>query len=114
MLPLELRRVILFTGNLPEMTGFYRDQLGLRVIGEEAGWVDFETGACGLALHAGRSGVGQRPPKIVFHSADVAATRAALVNRGVKTLGPVKSTGSFDMCDGKDPDGNRFQISSRR
>lgn len=96
------------------MTGFYRDRLGLRVIGEEAGWVDFETGACGLALHAGRSGVGQRPPKIVFHSADVAATRAALVNRGVKTLGPVKSTGSFDMCDGKDPDGNRFQISSRR
>lgn len=67
----------------------------------------------GLALHAGPSKVGSRPPKIVFHAADVAATRAALIRRGLAHAGPVKSAGRFDLCDCKDPDGNPFQVSSR-
>lgn len=79
MLPLTMRRVILFTRNLSEMTTFYRDLLGLRIIGEEDGWVDFEAGACGLALHAGASSVGRRTPKIVFHANEVAAARDALI-----------------------------------
>jgi hypothetical protein len=49
----------------------------------------------------------------VFHAPDVAAVRAALVKRGATAMGPVKSTAAFDMCDGRDLDGNRFQISSR-
>ena len=110
---LEMRRVILFTPKLAEMTAFYRDVVGLEVAGREDGWVDFKAGACGLALHAGPSKVGNRPPKIVFHAADVAAVRAALIKRGLAHAGPVKSTGRFDMCDCKDPDGNPFQISSR-
>jgi catechol 2,3-dioxygenase-like lactoylglutathione lyase family enzyme len=113
MMSLELRRVILFTANLAEMTAFYRDVVGLEVAGREDGWVDFYAGACGLALHAGPSKVGARPPKIVFHTADVAGARAALVKRGLAHAGPVKSTSSFDMCDCKDPDGNAFQLSSR-
>ena len=110
----ELRRVILFTSRLAEMTAFYRDVLGLDVVGQEDGWVDFAAGGCGLALHAGPSRVGSRPPKLAFFTADVAQARAALVKRGLAQAGPVKSAGSFDMCDCKDPDGNRFQISSRR
>jgi len=112
-MPLEIRRVILFTANLAGMTAFYRDVVGLEVAGREDGWVDFKAGACSLALHAGSPKIGNRPPKIVFHAADVAAARAALVKRGLAQAGPVKSTASFDMCDCKDPDGNRFQISSR-
>ena len=111
---LELRRVILFTPRLAEMTAFYRDVLELEIVGQEAGWVDFAVGACSLALHAGPSKVGARPPKIVFYAADVTVARAALVKRGLAQAGPVKSTGVFDMCDCKDPDGNPFQISSRR
>jgi predicted enzyme related to lactoylglutathione lyase len=111
---LELRRLILFTGNLPALTAFYRDVVGLPVAQREEGWVEFQAGACGLALHAGKSVVGNRPPKIAFYAADVAATRQALVKRGLAGAGPVKSAGVFDMCDCKDPDGNRFQISSRR
>ena len=113
-MPLELRRVILFTARHGEMTAFYRDVVGLAVAGQEDGWVDFGAGACGLALHAGKSVVGSRSPKIVFYAADVAAARAGLVKRGLARAGPVKSAGHFDMCDCKDPDGNRFQISSRR
>jgi catechol-2,3-dioxygenase len=111
---LEIRRVILFTAHLAEMTAFYRDVVGLQVAGREDGWVDFNAGACGLALHAGPSKVGSRSPKIVFHATDVAAARTALIKRGLTHAGPVKSTGSFDLCDCKDPDGNAFQLSSRR
>ena len=113
-MPLELRRVILFTPRLAELSDFYRNVLGLEVTGREDGWVDFAAGACSLALHAGPSKVGSRPPKLAFYSADVAGARAALLKRGLVKAGPVKSTGSFDMCDCKDPDGNPFQISSRR
>ena len=111
---LELRRVILFTPRLAEMTDFYSNVLGLEVTGREEGWVDFAAGPCRLALHAGRSKVGSRPPKLAFYATDVSGARTALVKKGLALAGPVKSTGSFDMCDCKDPDGNPFQISSRR
>lgn len=111
---LELRRVVLFTPDLAGMTAFHRDILGLTPIEREDGWVDFDAGACGLALHAGAAEVGKRPPKLVFHASDVAATRAALVKRGLKRAGPVKSAGHFDMCDFKDPAGNPLGISSRK
>jgi len=111
---LELRRVILFTPRLAEMADFYQNVLGLEIRGREDGWVDFAAGACGLALHAGSSKVGNRPPKLAFYAADVSAGGAALLKKGLALAGPVKSTGKFDMCDCKDPDGNPFQISSRR
>ena len=111
---LELRRVILFTTRLAEMEAFYLDVLGLEVMAREKGWVDFGAGACSLALHAGSSKVGNRPPKLAFYASDVSGARAALLKNGLALAGPVKSTGSFDMCDCKDPDGNPFQISSRR
>jgi len=111
---LEMRRVILFTPELERMTAFYRDVIGLEIAGQEDGWVDFKAGACGLALHAGKPGVKRRPSKIVFYAADVAAARTLLIKRGLVQAGPVKSTGDFDMCDCKDPDGNPIQLSSRR
>ena len=111
-MPLELRRVILFTSRMEAMTAFYRDVIGLGVAGEEDGWVDFSAGGCGLALHAGKRTAGARA-KIVFYAADVAGARAGMIKRGLVEAGPVKSTGTFDMCDCRDPDGNPFQISSR-
>ena len=110
---LQLRRVILFTPRLAEMADFYCNVLGLEVTGREDGWINFAAGPCCLALHAGASTPGKRPPKLAFYAADVAGTRAGLLKRGLAKAGPVKSTGSFDMCDCKDPDGNPFQISSR-
>ena len=111
---LELSRVILFTPNVGALTTFYEQVIGLDVITREEGWVEFRAGACGLALHAGQSVVGRRPPKLVFYAADVAAARAELVQRGLKSAGKVKSAGALALCDCKDPDGNAFQISSRR
>ena len=110
---MQLRRIILFTPHLAEMADFYSNVLYPEVASREDGWVDFSVGPCSLALHAGPSKLGNRPPKLAFYASDVSATRDALVKRGLAKAGPVKSAGSFDMCDCKDPDGNPFQISSR-
>jgi len=106
------RRIIVFTPNMEAMTRFYRDVLGLKVAGTEKGWVDFEAGACNIALHAGASAPGKRPPRMTFYAKDVASARTQLVKAGVK-MGKIVSTRHFDMCAGKDPDGNAIGISGR-
>ena len=108
----ELRRIILFTAQLDGMTRFYQNALGLKLVNSEKGWRELDAGGCAIALHAGTSTPGTRPPKLAFYASDVAAARTALVERGAK-MGKVLSAGDFAMCDGRDPDGNRFQISSR-
>ena len=110
---LELRRVVLFTAHMDEMSRFYGEVLGLELANSEPGWKDYRAGACSIALHKGEAKIGNRPPKLAFYAADVAATRAALARRGAK-MGKVNSADRFDLCDGKDPDGNAFQISSRK
>jgi catechol-2,3-dioxygenase len=109
---LRLKRIILFTENVDGLAAFYRDVIGLQVLGQEPGWIQFDAGACAIALHHGRAAERTRGPKLVFYAADVAAAKATLARRGFKGMGPVKS-GSFDMCDGRDPDGNPIQLSSR-
>jgi catechol 2,3-dioxygenase-like lactoylglutathione lyase family enzyme len=109
---MKIRRIIIFTSQMPTMAAFYRDVLGLRQQADEPGWKEFDAGAIAIALHNGTSEVGRRPPKMVFYAADVAATREALIRRGAK-MGKVKSGAGLDLCEGKDPDGNPFQISTR-
>jgi len=110
---LQLKRVILFTKAMEAMTAFYRDVIGLPVMSREIGWIEFDAGPCRIALHDGPGKPGKRPPKLVFEASDVAAARALVVRRGAKEIGPIISTSSFDMCNGHDPDGNPFQLSSR-
>jgi catechol 2,3-dioxygenase-like lactoylglutathione lyase family enzyme len=108
---LKLARVILFTAQMEKMTEFYRDLMGLKLITDEKGWREFDAGGVILALHSGSSSPGTKGPKLVFHAKDVEALRTTLVGRGVK-LGKVK-LGEFHLCDGRDPDGNPFQLSNR-
>ena len=109
---LSMRRIVLFTSNMPRMMAFYGEVLGLPLLKDEPGWKEFDAGGCVIAVHNGSSEVGRRPPKIGFWAADVAAARDALVARGAR-LGKVMSQGGLTRCEGKDPDGNPFQISSR-
>ena len=109
---MEIRRVVMFTNQMEKMAIFYRDIIGLPLKVNEKGWKDFDAGGIMLALHNGTSAVGRRAPKIVFYSSDVAATREMLIKRGAK-MGEVKSGAGLDLCEGKDPDGNPFQLSNR-
>lgn len=110
---LKMRRVVIFTGQMPRMAAFYRDVLGLRQVSDNDGWKDFDAGGCNIALHNGTPEVGKRPPKLMFYCDDVAATREVLVKRGAK-MGKLRSGSGLDLCDGKDPDGNSIGLSNRK
>jgi predicted enzyme related to lactoylglutathione lyase len=106
---------MLFAEDMAGMAAFYGEKLGLPLVGGSVaeGFIEFGAGGVRLSLHkGGRSETRKRPPKIVFHSDDVAATRDALTGRGVK-LGKVKLANGLHLCEGKDPEGNAFQLSNR-
>lgn len=109
---LTIKRIIIFTEKMKPMAQFYGEVLGLAQIADEQGWKEFGAGGCNVALHNGTSTVGKRAPKLAFYSRDVSATRAELVKRGA-AMGKVKSGSGLELCEGKDPDGNPFQISNR-
>ena len=50
-----IKRVILFVEDVPKLTEFYEKKLGLKVALRTPEFVDFEAGACHLALHQGMS-----------------------------------------------------------
>jgi hypothetical protein len=50
--------------------------------------------------------------KIVFYTLDVKSTKLQLEARGAK-LGRVLKTSDFEFCNGTDPEGNPYSISSR-
>jgi catechol 2,3-dioxygenase-like lactoylglutathione lyase family enzyme len=106
-----IRRVILFVEDVPKLTEFYERKLGLKVALRTPEFVDFEAGGCHLALHKGTPRPGRT--KICFYAADVSKARAELVARGIemgKDPGPGEG---IKLCDGKDPEGNPFQLSNR-
>lgn len=112
---LEIQRVIYFTENFEAMTHFYGEVIGLTSVpGYDEKWREFDAGSCKIALHRGKANPGARGPKIAFYSHDVANTRAELIRRGALGLGKVVSGDELTLCDGKDPDGNPFQISTRK
>ena len=115
--------IIVFTEDVRRLRAFYVEVLGLGVLEDSDGWVRLDAGGCALALHAirgpraGGEGSGPRREegclKVAFHAADVAAERARLLAAGAR-MDEVKTFGEISLCDGLDPDGNVFQISSRR
>lgn len=108
---MKMARVILFTARMDEMSRFYGEMLGLKQITNEKGWREFAAGGARIALHSGPSSPGRKGPKIAFHAKNVVAMREKLIARGAR-FGKVRE-GQFCLCDGKDPDGNPIQLSSR-
>ena len=124
---MRLAQAILFTVDTGRMTAFYTGALGLRVIdGHPAdGFVRLDAGGCALALHAVPHEVAERigiesPPraredcaiKLAFHVDDIDAARASLAGHGAR-MGETHRTGDVAICDGLDPEGNVFQITTR-
>jgi catechol 2,3-dioxygenase-like lactoylglutathione lyase family enzyme len=117
-----LGTIILFTENLERQRRFYEGALGLRAVEESEGWVRYDAGGCGLALHAipgpKEPLPDPAPPredsyhKVAFFVNDVDAERARLVAAGVRMRDIVRWSG-MSFCDGFDAEGNVFQISSR-
>jgi predicted enzyme related to lactoylglutathione lyase len=113
---LKSQRIILFVQDVPTVAAFYSQKLGLRLreMSADKKWADLDAGGLRIGLHNGGTQIkSKRPPKIVFYAADVKAAHGSLVKKGVQ-LGALKASKDLAFCDGKDPEGNPFQISNRR
>lgn len=113
-----LLHAILYVQDMDAQVRFYRDVLGLPIRFPQAldsyqheFWVEFETGSCSLVLHGGgQKRLGVDSAKIAFQVTDIEATRATLLERGVK-IGDVRSPApGVKVADGFDPEGNPFSI----
>lgn len=116
----ELMEVIIYVEDMNDQVSFYRDKLGLKVkfpkqstdYSEEF-WVELDCGPCSLALHTGgKRRFGADAPKIVFRVDDILAERQTLIDKDVP-LGEIRSAApGVWVCDGEDPEGNKFSIES--
>lgn len=119
----EISRIILFVDDIDKMTEFYAGVLGLRELPESSkGFGCFAAGTCQICLHSlpkqylsQNANFPKREDthvKFVFHSTDVAGNRQYLIDNEVR-MNKIVRFGSIEFCDGADPEGNIFQISSR-
>jgi predicted enzyme related to lactoylglutathione lyase len=112
---MELSRVIIFTNDVDRLVDFYGSSFDLDIVGErDSEWTELNAGGCTIAFHRISENSQTRDGwvKIVFGAKDVAAQKKRLESLGVE-MGNVVEFGNIQFCDGVDPDGNRFQISSR-
>jgi len=118
---MRMAQTIVFVEDVARMQAFYQGALGLALITAEPGWVQLDAGGVVLGLHAINAGPKQPEPppervdanvKLCFHVDDVDGARAALVAAGVR-MREVHHHGGVAFCDGIDPEGNVFQITTR-
>ncbi len=118
---IAMTRLILYVRDVARLKSFYQTHFGFRVIEEiDNEWAVLMAGQVELALHL----VGQpfrnvplvseqSNAKVVF-SVDSGLTelRSKLERAGVP-VGEIKRYGGFaySLCDGRDPEGNVFQLS---
>jgi len=116
-----MAQTILFVDDVARMQAFYHGVLGLPLLTAEPDWVRLDAGGVVLGLHAIKPPRKRPDPppervaavaKLCFHVDDVDQAREALVAAGVK-MRVVHRGGDVAFCDGIDPEGNVFQITTR-
>jgi len=110
-----ISEVILYAADIDRLTAFYVDVLGLDVAAgsPDSGFVRFDAGRCDLCVHAGgERDSDETAPKVVFSVDDVEAARDRLRSEGVE-LGDIREPApGTRVCDGVDPEGNKFSLES--
>ena len=113
---MNLTRLIVFTNRVRVLAEFYSTTFDLPLIGEmNDDWVQVQAGGCLLAFHKttyNTADKGDTGLKLVFGADDIEEERRRLIDLGVK-MDAIKRFGDLAFCDGSDPDGNRFQLSTR-
>lgn len=121
---LNLDTVILFVSDVERLKTFYRDAFNMAVV-EETGaeWALLNAGKANIGLHkigdayGGNINTGYKSnTKIVFEvDGDIGDLREELLSREV-TMHAVTTFKGYDywLCDGEDPEGNRFQLKQKK
>lgn len=124
-MPFALSRIILYVQDVERLSRFYRDAFAFALVESIADeWAVLGAGPCELALH--RVGPAYRVAdpstwqvngnaKLVLAvDEDLDRVRAALLAKGVR-IDDIKSyPGTGRLCDGRDPEGNVFQLAETK
>jgi catechol 2,3-dioxygenase-like lactoylglutathione lyase family enzyme len=123
---MRLGCVMIYVKDFPKMKDLYSEMLGSQPINREwtDTWAEFDAGGARFALHAIPAEIAQgievssppkprerNPIKLVFRVEDVRAERARLESLGITMLNR-QWQNPDESCEGIDPEGNVFQISS--
>jgi catechol-2,3-dioxygenase len=119
---MQLGRVMLFVKDLPKMSSFYRDAIGLELVEAREGWIALDAGGSTFVLHEIPSAIAkdiaietpprrrsETPYKLTFVVDDVARI-AGLVPAFGGVAGEVKRSGEAVSCEVLDPEGNVFVV----
>ncbi|HEY1997856.1 VOC family protein [Paraburkholderia sp.] len=118
---ISMSRLILYVHNVELLKSFYQAQFGFSVVEEIPDeWAVLKAGEVQLALHlvgepyrGSAAHAGHSNAKLVFSlPSGLPALRDKLIASGIN-MGELKRYSGFPMllCDGKDPEGNVFQLS---
>jgi extradiol dioxygenase family protein len=117
---------MIYVKDFPRMREFYSEMLGNKPVNEEwaDSWAEFDAGGARFALHAIPAEIAREieissppqprernPVKLIFRVEDVHAERARLESLGITMLNRLWQNPA-ESCEGIDPEGNIFQISS--
>jgi catechol 2,3-dioxygenase-like lactoylglutathione lyase family enzyme len=114
-------RYIFFTDNVVPMVEFYRDVLGMAVVGDvdpkeykALGWVRLAQGDFEIGIHraGGPGSKGLNRNKLALIKSDLVSERERVKAQGVK-VGKLMGDESFQRFEFSDPDGNKIQFVSR-
>jgi catechol 2,3-dioxygenase-like lactoylglutathione lyase family enzyme len=120
MKKLDISRIIIFVSNLEKMRDFYQTAFGLERLddGSAEGFITLNAGACQISLHElpgepeSAEACEDSYIKFVFGSGNIEADRLFLEKHGARMRKTIRC-GEIEFCDGLDPEGNVFQISTR-
>jgi hypothetical protein len=113
---LALKRIIIFAKDVTLMYEFYRRTFDIDdgYVAADKKWAELYCDGVNIAFHnGGFSGDKVKYPKLVFYAGDVEKAKETLINRGAD-MGKVLVIDELALCNGKDPEGNVFQISNRK
>jgi predicted enzyme related to lactoylglutathione lyase len=113
----SISQMILFVGDMAGAVRFYRDVLGLTVSYPQGiadyskeMWVEFDGGACSLALHGGSQEKPGAEHQIVFHVENLEETRSAILEAGFEIDEIRLLEDGAPAAKGVGPEGHRFSI----
>lgn len=121
----KLDTIIFYVKNIQILKNFYVENFNLKVVEEDDIWVLLDAGNAGVGFHKiGEKYLEKINPdhqfdnntKIVFEiDSDIESARNTLISKNI----PMREIKTFDdygfwLCDGIDPEGNVFQLKSRK
>ncbi|WET47435.1 hypothetical protein PYS58_12650 [Chryseobacterium indologenes] len=122
---IKLDAIILYVQNITLLKNFYVEKFNLKVVEEDSTWVLMNAGTINIGLHK----IGNQylekietgyqfdnNTKLVFETdTDIESARNELLSKKVE-MRAIKTFENYDfwLCDGTDPEGNVFQLKSRK